>query len=55
MNIINIHCKMDNFKINNVNVEYAFTFLIHLQFKKIAIVIIQNVHLIMFSSKNLWS
>jgi hypothetical protein len=44
-----VYCNMDNYKLDNINAEYDFTFKIHMQVKIITIVTIQIVHLTMLS------
>jgi hypothetical protein len=50
---IKLYCNMNNQKIDNVNVQYGFTFLIHLQLRKTTTVTVLIVHLTMFSPLNI--
>jgi hypothetical protein len=49
---------MNKFLNGNINVQYGFTFQVHLQSRKIAIVIVQiiplNIHLFNYMELNKW-
>jgi len=49
MILTKVYCNIDNYKFDNVSVQYDFTFKIHMQFKITTIITIQIVHLTMLS------